>query len=327
MGDSSAGVVDKVVRLRFSSRDDTRRDIQDWAKPARRSSDDEDQTTMIGGQLKDNVTEQRMLESRLFDLSRERYKFMVQVAWQRKAFLDKQKRKTGMMKDLLKGVDTSTVQPGKRNQSERLQEKIETYKGLVDTTYGDVSRKRKHEKAGVAPESDDSLEEKIPIFPKPIKTASFAKNKRVFQTEVQPQRHDKTRSFPLDKRKVVFPSIGAEDRNNRIPDHVDGRQSVPPNFMRRDVGIQRQNTDLTRPRTQIARHSISAGAMPRFLKYRASYDRRFSSLERLLTNPYDGHSSDRTRAVFSGVDDMSSLLKQLPPTTPVPTIETTPIPP
>ena len=366
-----AQTINATVRMRISSRDDINRDIREWAKPTRRSSEDgtvqdADQTTVIGGQLKDNITEQRMLENRLYDLSRERYKFMVQVAWQRKAFLDKQKRKTGMMKDLLKGVDMTTTQPGKKNQSERLQQKTQTYKDLVDSSYGEMSRQRKQRKLrdkahSAINECDDSLLEKKLIFPKPIATASFTQNRRVFQTEVPKHSRelpmdntrkpptDNTRSFPLDKRKVVFPAIqdGGKDsstggmarQRNLLPvpeggkvdgrhsqrldgrTMIDGRQSVPLNFMRRDV--QRQNSGLARPRTEMnTRHSISAGCLPRFLKYRASYDTRFSKLERLLTIPYDGSDVQ----VSTGVDDMSSLLKQLPTTTPTPTIAATPLP-
>ena len=367
-----AQTINATVRMRISSRDDINRDIREWAKPTRRASEDgtvqdADQTTVIGAQLKDNITEQRMLENRLYDLSRERYKFMVQVAWQRKAFLDKQKRKTGMMKDLLKGVDTTTTQPGKKNQSERLQQKTQVYKDLVDSSYGEMSRQRKQRKLrekgnSAIDECDDSLLEKKLIFPKPIATASFAQNRRVFQTEVpklKPSRElptdstrkpltNNTRSFPLDKRQVVFPAIQdgkdsstgrtsrqqnlisvpeggkADGRHSQRPDGrniIDGRQSVPLNFMRRDV--KRQDSGLARPRTEMnTRHSISAGCLPRFLKYRASYDTRFSKLERLLTIPYDGSDIQ----VSTGVDDMSSLLKQLPTTTPTPTIAPTPLP-
>ena len=317
------------ARMRISSRDDIWKDIRAWAKPSPVKGADgdesEDKVTMIGGQYKDNVTEQRMLDGRLLDLSKERYKYMVQVAWQRKAFIDKQKRKTSMMKDLLTGVDTTMVQAGKRNQSERLQEKINNYKQLVDSSYGkDRKNRSKQRESQLDNELEgDSLLEKKLIFPIPVVTASFsssfstsAQRRKIFHTEPPSttRRHEHTRSEPMDRRKkdVMFPSIVDQQGT------TNGRQSVPLTFMRKD-----HPSSAARP----SRHTMSAGSMPKYLKYRASYDRRFSCLERLLTTPYDG-SNQKTKVI--GVDDMSSLLNQLPPTTPVPptpVITTTPVPP
>lgn len=48
----------------------------------------------MSGQLTDNVTEERMLRAKLWELSRERYKFLSQNAYERKVFVDRIQRKS-----------------------------------------------------------------------------------------------------------------------------------------------------------------------------------------------------------------------------------------
>jgi len=48
-----------------------------------------------------------MLDSRLYDMSKQRFNFILQCQWQRKLFLEKQKRKTAVMRDLLRNVDVT----------------------------------------------------------------------------------------------------------------------------------------------------------------------------------------------------------------------------
>jgi hypothetical protein len=78
------------------------REIESWA---RSKTDRRMDYARQSGQLSDNVTEQRMLQSKIMELSKERYKFMSQNAYERKVFLDRQQKKTNVMKDLLKGID------------------------------------------------------------------------------------------------------------------------------------------------------------------------------------------------------------------------------
>ena len=54
-----------------------------------------------------NITEQKLLDSYLYDMSRQRFNFIVQCHLEKKLFLEKQKRKTSVMKDLLRNVDLS----------------------------------------------------------------------------------------------------------------------------------------------------------------------------------------------------------------------------
>uniref|UniRef100_H2Y3K3 Uncharacterized protein n=2 Tax=Ciona intestinalis TaxID=7719 RepID=H2Y3K3_CIOIN len=56
-----------------------------------------------------NITEQKMLDSKLYDMSKQRFNFVLQCQWQRKLFIEKQKRKTAVMRDLMKNVDITTT--------------------------------------------------------------------------------------------------------------------------------------------------------------------------------------------------------------------------
>ncbi|XP_038064320.1 uncharacterized protein LOC119734819 [Patiria miniata] len=309
---------------RISAKDDIWKDIHDWAKPSgSRGEEGEghegEGTAMIGSQLKDNVTEQRMLEGRLMDLSKERYKFIVQVAWQRKAFVDRQKAKTGVMKDLLNGIDTSQVASGKgTNYNARMHVRHDTYKNLALKTYaeGHKSNYSTSPQTQKAEYSEDGLLEMKPIFPNPTHP--------IFKTEIPSssgsQRFNQARHMMLDRRKaggVSFPSLDANTggggsrvpvRGTRSHGLITQRQSMPATFLRRDVHkMTAQLGDL--------RETKSASCIPKYLKYRAVYDGRFNRLEKVLCKPYTG----------AEMDSMRSLLRTLPPapsTSPAPAGET-----
>ncbi|XP_071797755.1 uncharacterized protein [Asterias amurensis] len=295
---------------RISAKDDIWKDIHDWAKPCGSRDDGEekqgDQTTVIGSQLKDNVTEQRMLEGRLMDLSKERYKFIVQVAWQRKAFVDRQKAKTGVMKDLLNGIDTSQVAAGKgKNYNARMRTRHDTYKNLLVKTYGDQQTGKRcptvNEK-GESVEEEEGLLEMKPIFSHPFK---------IFKTEVSSkpgnqQKFNQAKKKMLDRRKTTlsFPAIEQQGSSGgssgggrtRSQGLITQRQSMPATFLRRDVHkVNAQHGEL--------RETKSASSIPKYLKYRTVYDGRFNKLEKVLCKPYTGEK----------MDSMRSLLRTLPP--------------
>lgn len=68
-----------------------------------------------------NVTEQKMLDCKLYDMSKQRFNYITQCQWQRKLFLEKQKKKTSIMRDLLRNVDVTVVNenPFSKNKSRR----------------------------------------------------------------------------------------------------------------------------------------------------------------------------------------------------------------
>lgn len=50
-----------------------------------------------------------MLDAKLFEMSKQRYNFILHSKWQQKLFMEKQRQKTTVMKDLLKNVDLSKL--------------------------------------------------------------------------------------------------------------------------------------------------------------------------------------------------------------------------
>lgn len=63
----------------------------------------------MSGQLAKNVTEAKMLHSALMEISKQRYNFMQQSDWIQKRFLEAQRKKTTVMKDLLKNVNLNQI--------------------------------------------------------------------------------------------------------------------------------------------------------------------------------------------------------------------------
>ncbi|XP_033095286.1 uncharacterized protein LOC117099878 [Anneissia japonica] len=278
---------------RISCRDDIWKDIQDWAKPSGRN-DDDDQALVIGSQIKDNVTEQRMLESRLFDLSKERYKFIVQVAWQRKAFIDRQKQKTSVMKDLLTGIDTTEIQQStKKNHGTTFKERIKQYKELVEKTYPPKPKSERNR-------NNNELFEKKPIFVD-----------RIYKTEpIFSERKSRKSTSPIKRyvsiqspgKCAFFPAIETQVRDRRMQT-AQGRQSVPVNFMRHEkvwtATESKEGTDRSKHRPSISTPIIR----PRYLTYRSVYDRRFMTLQNCLTRPYNPNSH--------GNNDLMNRMEQL----------------
>lgn len=85
-----------------SSRSNALKEIQIWATNGRENESSDN--ARHSGQLMDNVTEQRMLHSKLWDLSKERHKFLTQNAYEKKIFLDRQQRKSTALREMLDGL-------------------------------------------------------------------------------------------------------------------------------------------------------------------------------------------------------------------------------
>jgi len=96
------GVTEERRPYVFSAKSNASKEIESWARGFSTLGD----ATMRGaGQLADNVTEARMLRTKVMDMSKERYKYKTQADYGKRFFLDAQKRKTKLMPELLKGVD------------------------------------------------------------------------------------------------------------------------------------------------------------------------------------------------------------------------------
>jgi len=88
-------------------RQDALAEIEGWITEARL------QTAKVNAaknsQPAKNVTEQKMLTAKLYDMSRQRFNFMSHCRWQRKLFIEKQKKKTTVMQHLFKNVDSDLL--------------------------------------------------------------------------------------------------------------------------------------------------------------------------------------------------------------------------
>ena len=98
---SGDGLVLDKKKYAFSSKNNASKEIESWGK---------DYESLAGsmrsaGQLTENVTEARLLQSRIMEMSRDRYKYITQADFNKKFFLNAQQRKTKLMPQLLHGVD------------------------------------------------------------------------------------------------------------------------------------------------------------------------------------------------------------------------------
>ncbi|XP_013382361.1 uncharacterized protein LOC106153103 [Lingula anatina] len=93
----------KPLTSKFLRKGNAVREIQDWASDGTAPG-----FSRHSGQLSDNVTEERMLKSKIMDLSKERYKYMTQSVYDMKQFLDKQKKKSRILQDLLKNIEVDS---------------------------------------------------------------------------------------------------------------------------------------------------------------------------------------------------------------------------
>nr|KAG5707673.1 hypothetical protein BaRGS_003248 [Batillaria attramentaria] len=97
----------RIVQSKFvKNKTNAMKEIEAWVK-----KDDDPlsshEASRMSGQLTDNVTEERMLRSKLWELSKERYKFLAQNAYEKKMFQDRIQRKSSAL--LRRASSSSTV--------------------------------------------------------------------------------------------------------------------------------------------------------------------------------------------------------------------------
>ncbi len=78
----------------ITARNNSMKEMIAWANEGNEGITLDNTCARSSGQLMDNVTEQRMLNAKIWDLSKERQKFKSQNAYERKMFLEKQARKS-----------------------------------------------------------------------------------------------------------------------------------------------------------------------------------------------------------------------------------------
>ena len=93
------------VRSKYvKNRTNAMKEIESWISKAGESFP-VPETSRMSGQLADNVTEERMLKSKLWELSKERYKFISQNSYEKKLFQDRQQKKSGLRRVVSASAD------------------------------------------------------------------------------------------------------------------------------------------------------------------------------------------------------------------------------
>ena len=87
-----------------SAKSSTKKEIESWAKEGQEGVTLD--CCRYSGRLMDQVTEQRLLNTKLWDLSKERHRFLSQNALEKKMFLEKQGKKSALLKGMLEGLNT-----------------------------------------------------------------------------------------------------------------------------------------------------------------------------------------------------------------------------
>ncbi|XP_005094188.1 uncharacterized protein LOC101864130 isoform X2 [Aplysia californica] len=90
------------------------------------------ETSRMSGQLTDNVTEERMLKAKLWELSKERYKFLSQNTYEKKVFQDRQQRKSGLRR--ISSASADGRQKSVSDEITAISDGRRTSMGLVSTT-------------------------------------------------------------------------------------------------------------------------------------------------------------------------------------------------
>ena len=102
-GDGSVGTLRERKRA-ADVKSGALKQIEEWATQGR------EQQVECGrnvGRLSDNVTEERLLKTRIWELSKERYKFLSQNEYEKRTFLDRQLRKNALFREITKNTDVS----------------------------------------------------------------------------------------------------------------------------------------------------------------------------------------------------------------------------
>ena len=147
-------------KLKFlRTRSNAVKEIEEWAKQGRANTHSDVAIGRNSGtQLSDNVTEERMLQARLMELSKERYKFIHQMSYEKKMFLDRQQRKSAALKDKLKNVSLDNSRYKSAKDASR----------RVSTSVGTKRRRSRHriQQRGRGGGYDDEVERPHTVPPR-----------------------------------------------------------------------------------------------------------------------------------------------------------------
>ncbi|XP_071106008.1 uncharacterized protein [Haliotis cracherodii] len=114
------------IKSKFmSNKSNAMKEMEAWVKKDADPLGANHEASRMSGQLVDNVTEERMLKSKLWDLSKERYKFLTQNAYEKKVFVDRMQRKSSVFKRMLTQSDTMS---SRRSSIENSDSSVSSYR-------------------------------------------------------------------------------------------------------------------------------------------------------------------------------------------------------
>ncbi|XP_067672429.1 uncharacterized protein [Haliotis asinina] len=114
------------IKSKFmSNKSNAMKEMEAWVKKDADPLGANHEASRMSGQLVDNVTEERMLKSKLWDLSKERYKFLSQNAYEKKVFVDRMQRKSSVFKRILSQSDTAS---SRRSSIENSDSSVSSYR-------------------------------------------------------------------------------------------------------------------------------------------------------------------------------------------------------
>lgn len=290
---SNTAIMDRSSRGRqkftFSAKANASKEIEAWGRDYGSLAD----STMRGaGQLTENVTEARMLQSKIMEMSKERYKYMNQASFGMKFFLDAQTRKTRLMPRLLHGVDISYWLSKK---SVRHVPKFSSSASNARFAFLD-RMETSGEKCKDFAEEENPFD--IPQRPK-VPDKQLPEFYRIRLKEQEEEELAKTTFStqpvlrPQTQKSVKFCSSTAGSQSVRLPGVTQSARSTP--------SVRSQPSSNKQDDRQILRRAQSGPASQRSVD-----DRRYRNLQQSLSGRYTSSAVDAS-AVQSIINAQDSL--------------------
>ena len=173
----------KGLKKTIHIRSDAMKEMEAWANVGHEGQ----KLGRNSGQLPDNVTEERMLHTRLWELSKERYKFLSQAEYEKKMFLERQQRKSAAMKEIIERIQVSGRRSAASKQRSRMSVGQATPSPRPKITAPSSAKIER-----VQPTNSD-------VSPRPKSTPSWSIRPSEAPTEPGP-------TSPLSKTVPVFPT-------------------------------------------------------------------------------------------------------------------------
>ena len=199
----------------MNSKTNALKEMEAWARGGRQGPD----IARVAGTIQDNITEERLLQAKLWELSKERYKFISQTEYDKKVFLDRQQKKTSLMKDLLRGV-TSVDRHGRR----RLMSAPADAAGTRTDPEDGTKRVKKRPPSGPQPQQEQNVQKQQQEPPQQQERPYFRRSngRRPFS-----QQHANRTEAPEKAYMTEVPQSRGSDHASRATSHPANGNTFP----------------------------------------------------------------------------------------------------